>query len=125
MSMLTQAELDAMRTTADESLPELADIYRPTNPQPDGAGGRTSTEARVVASVPCRIAPEGAIAGRADDVTGDRLANVQRWQLTFEHGANVEPGDEVHVNARLFTVVSIVARRSYGITTRVSATEVL
>ena len=122
--MLTDDELATMQDTLTLSLPELATITRPSNPTSDGAGGRTTTPSGVVASAPCRLAPAG-LEGRADSVSGDRLTNVQRWQLTFPAGTNVAADDLVTVNARTFTVVSVAAARSYGVSCRVSAIEVL
>lgn len=123
--MVTDAELDAMRDVLNETLPGLADITRQTAPTSDGAGGRTTATTQIVASVPVRIAPEGAVSGRADSVTADRVENVQRWQLTFPHGTNVAADDTVTVGARRFTVVAVGGPRSYGVSCRVAAVEVL
>lgn len=123
--MLTDDELAAMQATVNQTLPALAEISRPSAPVSDGAGGRTTIPAVVVASVPVRIAPEGSVTGRADSVNADRVENVNRWQLTFPVGTNVAPKDSVAVGARTFTVVASMAERSYGVSCRVSAVEVL
>ncbi len=104
-------------------LPSLAEIHRPASPVDDGAGGRTTTP-QLVASVPCRIAPAG-VEGRANTETADRVVNVQRWQLTFPAGTNVKPDDTVTVGARTFTAVAVAADRSFAVSCRVSAVEVL
>lgn len=123
--MLTDDELGGMRATLNESLPALAEVSRMTAPVSDGAGGRTTTASTVVASVAVRIAPEGSVTGRTDSVNADRVENVQRWQLTFPQGTNVTVDDTVTVGARTFRVVAVMAERSYGVSSRVSAVEVL
>lgn len=123
--MLTDDELAGMRSTVTESLPGLAEVARMSSPTSDGAGGRTTTTSTVVASVPIRVAPEGSVTGRSDSVNADRVENVQRWQLTFPQGTNVTVDDTVTLGARTFRVVAVMAERSYGVSCRVSAVEVL
>ena len=122
MAVLSDTELDAMRDTLDTSLPELAEIERATKVS-DGRGGETLTWT-TVASVPCRVAP---VLARppADQVTADLVTNVQKWVLTFPAGTNLAPDDRMIVGARRFNLYAVTAPRSYAVSTRATATEVL
>lgn len=119
--MLTDDELVEMRATLDDSLPDLADITRAT-PTSDGRGGRSLVWA-IVASVPCRVAPYARPS--EEQIRTDQVLTLQRWWLTFPQGTNVTPADRIVVGTRTFEVIDVLSTRSYEVSCRVLAAEVI
>ena len=80
---LTDAELDSMRATADEALPDECTITRASATAATFdpvTGTYTSGTPTTVYAGPCRLRPVGR-SGRTED-QGDVLVAVERWTLT-------------------------------------------
>lgn len=117
--MLSTAQLDSMRVTLDESLPDTAVVKRDTLTS-DGAGGYTTSEA-TVATVACRVAPSG---GREAVIAG-RLDAVATWTLTLPALTDVTAKDRIVVGTRTFEIAAVLDPRSWEIGRRVLCVEIL
>lgn len=124
--MLTADDLTAMRATLVESLPGNAWIERDTLTD-DGAGGKTASTTRTTDEpLPYRVAPVVSSSG-AESVIGDAVTSAAMFTLTFEAGTDIRPRDRV-VDAddgRRFEVSRPLAPRSWAISCRVVATELI
>ena len=118
--MLSATEIDAMRSTLDDSLPDTAQVQRKTLTG-DGAGGYTESWA-TVATVACRVAPSGQ--SPQERVIAERLTATSTWTLTIPALTDVQPADRIVVGAQTFDVVAALAR-SEEIARRVVCVEVL
>ncbi len=117
--MLTTAELAAMRSTLDDSLPDECTIVTSTLVT-DSAGGHTTTTTS--ATVACRLSPAGA--GREDTV-GSRVTPENRWTITVPYDTTVGQAAKITVGSRTFEVVSVDVDRSWDLCKRVLCVEVL
>jgi len=104
--MITAAELDAMRTTLNSSLPDTAQIKRKTLTS-DNAGGYTEAW-NTVATVACRVSPTGQLP--QERVIAERLTATSIWTLTLPALTDVRAEDRIAVGARTFEVVGVLAR---------------
>lgn len=118
--MLSTADLDAMRTTLTESLPETAQVQRATRID-DGMGGFTETW-MTVATVACRVGPRDITP--TEQIVGERIQDRVLWTLTLPAGTSVLAADRIMVGSRTFEVVSVLAPRSYELATWVVVVEV-
>ncbi len=118
--MLSDADLAAMRSTLNSSLPDTAQVQRKSLTS-DGAGGFTETWA-TVATMACRVAPSGQ--SPQERVIAERLTAMSTWTVTLPAGTDVQPADRVVVGSRTFEVVAALAR-SEEIARRIVCTEVL
>lgn len=118
--MLSTADLDAMRSTLNQSLPDTAQVQRVTRTS-DGMGGFTETWA-TVATVACRVSPSGNTP--TEQVAAERVQDHVLWTLTLPAETDVTAADLIVVGSRTFEVVGVLAPRSYEIATRVVAVEV-
>ena len=131
---LTDAELDSMRATADEALPDECTITRASATAATFdpvTGTYTSGTPTTVYAGPCRLRPVGR-SGRTED-QGDVLVAVERWTLTLPATvAALVVGDIVaittssdpHITARTFRVTTI-GPGSWLIARRVTVEEVV
>lgn len=117
--MLSTADLDALRATLNESLPETAQVQRVTRTS-DGLGGYTEAWA-AIATVACRVAPSGNTP--AEQVVAERIQDRVLWTLTLPAGTDVTPADRIAVGSRTFEVIGVLAPRSFELATRVAAVE--
>lgn len=101
------------------TLPETATVQRVTR-TPNDSGGWTETTA-TVATVAARVAPAGGSGARNAE---GRIEVTDQWWLTFPSGTDVDSGDRVTINGRVFNVDGPDGGRSYEITRRVIGTEV-
>lgn len=119
--MLSADELEAMRETLVDSLPDLCTIKALSTAR-DDQGGTTKTWANTATNVPCRLAPadtqpqEGPIA--------ERLGLSLAWMLTLPAEQVITPANRVAIGSRTFEVVAPLAPRSDEICCRVLVKEV-
>ena len=118
--MLSATEIDAMRSTLDDSLPDTAQVQRRTLTS-DGAGGFTESWS-TVATVACRVASSGQ--SPQERVIAERLATASVRTVTLPALTDVRPTDRVVVGGRTFEVVDTPAP-SYELARRVICTDVL
>jgi len=112
---LTAEDLQSMRAEAALFLPESGTIYRVV-----GAGTAGTLLAHGTAS--CRVAP---LDRSAEALAADRSLTLQTWLVTFAGGTDVRAEDQIRSGGRLFEVDGLAAPRSWEVTRRVVAREVL
>ena len=110
--MLTDVELESMRTVAAEALPGTA-VIQTLSQSSDGGGGYSETWT-AAGTVDCRIAP---LAGTEREM-GDRIANDSDHILTLPTSASIDTNSRVIVSGGTFAVEHI-RDRSYEVTQRV------
>jgi head-tail adaptor len=126
MSLLTDSEVAAMRSTLDQSMPSTASILRRTSAV-DNLGGQTWTWNAVATNVPVRLSPSPSnrTSLGAERQTAERDTGKVRWVMTFTHDTDITLTDRVTIGARKFEVAGVDARMSWELDTRVNAIEVL
>lgn len=117
--MLSSRQAAMFRRTADQFLPDTADIRRPQTAS-DGAGG-TKTTWQTVATTPCRI---GAVSSSDERVVGAQVAAQASYTLSVPAGTDVRNTDRLQVGSRLFDVKAVLRRGDWELTTRVVCAEV-
>ena len=118
--MLTASELTAMRSTLDASLPDSA-VIKTRAWVSDGGGGGTTTYV-AAGTVDCRVVPAAAAGER---IEGDRIHPDTEYVFTFPYDTAVESDAVLTVDSRTFSVVAVRSPRSWPISLRVEAKEVV
>ena len=115
--MFSDYDLASMRAVQETAMPERVTIERRTV-KTNGLGG-TSTDAWIVQAirVPARITPAQVqlMGGQ-----GDRMLELEKWNLRFPHGTDLLDGDRVLWGAQVIKVEEVKSPRSFA--TNVSAT---
>lgn len=119
--MLSAADLTAMKTTLDASLPDTCTVYRLTRTS-DGAGGYTEAWAATGAAVACRVSPAGTGAERE---VAARLGAVATWMVTLPAGTDVTAKDKILTSTQTLQVEAALAPRSWEISRRVVCKETI
>lgn len=121
MSLLSDAEIDQMRATAEAAMPGTAVIQSRTY-QSDGGGGGTAvwTPSGTAA---CGIAPLAA-SENAEPLTGGRVTPDSDWVITLPAQASISTEHRVVAGGRTFEVTALRAPRTFELTRRVEANEV-
>lgn len=117
--MITAAELLAMRDDIEDSLPDQAVIKSQTWVSDGGGGGSTSLVAG--GTVPCRIAPLMSEEG----TTGGRISPDSEYVVTLPFDAAVTASSVLTINSRNFSVSGMREPRSWEISRRVEAKEIV
>lgn len=118
--MLGTADLDWMRDTLEQLMPDTCVILSPTNTS-DGQGGWTTTWG-TAAQKRCRIDP-----GRKEmyeRVTGAALQPYSWWWLTLPHDTVIDETYRVVVNGDTYNVVNHDDNKSWQATLRVAVMKV-
>lgn len=116
--MLTAAELDEMRETLEDSLPDTAVIQTSGWVSDGGGGGTTSWTA--AGTVPCRVAP---LSGE-ERVEGARVDPDAQYVFTFPWDASVTTDSQVVCSGGTFAVTAAREPRSWELSRRVEAKEI-
>ncbi len=115
-------DLEAMRATSDESLPDTCELVRDTLTR-DGGGGHVATPGAPVA-VACRVAPMRLTrsSAQAETIEVERVVEQSLWIVTMPHGTEITPEHRIrHVEGdRVLEVVEVLSPRSYSIQSRAS-----
>jgi head-tail adaptor len=119
--MLTTADLTAMRTALEASLPDTATISRLTRTA-DGAGGYTEAWATTGSAVACRVSPTGSQA--AERQVAAKLAAVAPWTVTLPAETDVTTSDRILTGGRTLQVEAVMAPRSWEVSRRVMCQEI-
>lgn len=114
MTLLSPAQITAMRTTADLALPDTVVISRRTVSS-DGAGGWNESWA-TAATVAGRLMPRYQISSMEGQGPG-QIQAVAQWTLTLPAGTDLRAGDRVAVAGRTFEVYALL---SAGVAWRIS-----
>ena len=106
MTLLSSAQITAMRATADLALPDTVVISRRTVAS-DGAGGWSETWA-TAATVAGRLQPKYQISG-SENVAAGQIQAVAQWVATLPAGTDLRAGDRVTVAGRTFEVQAVLS----------------
>jgi hypothetical protein len=116
VTLLTEAELDRMRSVAAEALPGTAVIQSASWVSDGGGAGTTTFTAS--GTVACRIAP--ITTGRVKEgEVGDRMSPDAQWIVTLPAETAIDLDKRIATNGGTFDVLAIHAPRGYEITRRV------
>lgn len=125
--MLSTQDIDAMRSTMVESLPDVCTLVVDALSS-DGAGGATATQGAAV-SVACRVSPLRLTrsSANAEVIEVGRVIEQSLWLITMPYGTTITPAHRIGHNGiagdpgvRTFEVVEVLSPRSYGVDTRAS-----
>jgi SPP1 family predicted phage head-tail adaptor len=116
--MLTAADIQSMRTVAEQALPGTAVIHSGTLAS-DNGGGYTETFT-ASGTVSCRVAP---VSG-AEREEGDRISAESQYVITLPAGTTVETDDRIVAGGVTYNVTA-VRDRSWEVTRRVEARKVV
>lgn len=117
MSLLSDPDIAAMRSTLVESLPDTCVIQNSTFGDDSGGGGSQTWAA--AGTVACRIAPLA-----ADEQTrGDRVSEDSNWVITLPAETSIQNASRVIVNGGTYNVSAVRERGSWEISRRVEAVQ--
>ena len=114
MTQLSTSDVEYMRSSIEELLPDTCNILTATFAS-DGAGGMTETWGTVGSSVACRL---DAIRGN-ESIQGAKLAPQHAYVLTLAHDVDIDTEDRVEVGTHTFTVISVDYEKSWDACQRV------
>lgn len=113
--MLTNAELQYMRESIEQLMPDTCTIINPVN-TPNDEGGLIQTWGTVAANVPCRLdmksSSEPAIGGAVQIFTG--------YMLSIPYDQTIDEVDNVVINSIQYAVTSINSEQSWRAVKRVT-----
>jgi hypothetical protein len=98
---LTDAELEVMRSSINELLPDTCDILSVTNVS-DGQGGWNETLGTATAGVDCRLD----YVRDVKIVSGGALQTYTGWMLTLPYDAVITETNKVQIGADIWNVTS-------------------
>lgn len=118
--MLSTADLEAMRSTMVESLPDVCQILG-HDLVSDNAGGHTATADDPV-EVACRVSPLRLTrsSAQAEVIEVERVVEQSLWLVTMPEGTAISPVDQISHGERTFEVVEVLSPRSWNLATRAS-----
>lgn len=115
--MLRASDLERMRLTVADSLPETATVLARTLAS-DGAGDYAHTWVAGT-SYPARLAPL-----RGEELErGTRIGEESDWQITLPAGAEVSTDDRLAIGGGTYAITRLDTTRSYELSTRLIARE--
>jgi head-tail adaptor len=109
-----------MRTTVKDALPDTGTIQKVTRAV-DGMGGHTDTWSDQ-GTVVCRISPTS---GSGEKFVADRKGAVQSWTITVDQSVDITVKDRFAIDGRTFELVGLMAARSWEVSRRLVAVEVV
>lgn len=116
--MLTDAELAAMRETAEAALPDSAIVYRKTRTSDGGGGGSTSWAAS--GTYDARFGPSAG----AEDLVSERIAAQLDGFVTLPHDAIATEADRVAIKGTTYEVLTVLAHESWRLMKRLAVRRV-
>jgi head-tail adaptor len=117
--VLTDSELASMRETYGDSLPGTAIIQNPARTSNGGGGFTTSWAAG--GTVDCRVAP----AGGQEEVAGHRVQPDTEVIFSLPQSTVISPQSRILYESRVYSVTSVRAPRTWEVSRRVEAKEVV
>lgn len=126
--MLTQADLDGMRTDFDESLPDEATIFHQPM-ESDGQGGMVPVGDPTQTTVAARLSPLRN--PYAESVFADRLGGQIGWMLTLPWGTAIDLADTIRftfletMDIKNLQILGVMDPRTFNVATRLACMEVL
>jgi len=111
VSLLSNTQLDSMRSTVDSALPDTAVITRKVRTD-DGAGGATNAWT-AVGTVACRLSP---LSGD-EALLGGRVHGKESNVVTMPYSADLREVDRVTISGAVYEVSSVHSPRSWELST--------
>lgn len=118
--MLTQSELNKLRSTYSSFFSSSLVIKRPTFAS-DGAGGFTNASS-VVGTYGCHIRPDMRSNNSGNELLGKSVYLPQSYIITLDYTADVQKGDILSCTEGELAVVEIQEDGSFNLASRVVAT---
>lgn len=110
---------DFLRGLNESMMPDSAAIQRLTE---TASGDGTSESWATVATVACRLSPNGSAATEALGA-GLSVRSAANWRVALPAGTDVRSSDRLVINARTFEVAGVLGGRSYATQTTAICTE--
>lgn len=117
MSLLSDPDIDRMRATLDQSLPETCVIETPSYTDNSGGGGTLAWTTAGTAD--CRISP---LTGD-ERLRGERVAEDSDWIVTLPAETPIDVQSRILVNGGTFNVSAVRERGTWELSRRVEVTE--
>lgn len=102
VNILSDAELDNLRTEIVGLLPDTCRIERPT--YTNVKGKVVETWGTAVASANCRVDP---VNNSLKALASDQESGAARWRLTVEWDADIKDGDRIVFNSKVYQVETL------------------
>jgi head-tail adaptor len=118
--MLTSGEIKGMRATAEEAMPNTAQVVRVATGA-DGMGGTTTTES-VVGSYRARL---GSVSEEDQDIYADKLGGKVGFIISLPARTDVQVRDRIRFDGRQFEVLAAPDRADWELTRRAVVVEVV
>lgn len=119
MSGLSNGDLNYMRKSVEELLPDMCNILEAVT-EVDGEGGVTQTWGTVLADVRCRLDAINTNSQNNEVVVGGALRPFHMFVLSLPHGTSIAETNRVEVNGRVFNVAAVDSGKSWSAVVRVS-----
>lgn len=101
LNILSDAELADLRTEIVGLLPDTCSIMRPT--YTNNKGKAIETWGTAVASANCRVDPSSQRQSN-DQAVGAQESGAARWQLTVEWDCDIQDGDRIVFNSKIYQI---------------------
>lgn len=120
---LTTAEIEGMRRTTEEALPDTCTIFRRLR-MPDGIGGYTYTWQSHLEDVPCRVGFPGGGESDVREASRVRLVDEETQMIWLPAKTDVEEQDRVLItDGKLFDVNAVLSRGNWELSLRLRVAE--
>lgn len=120
--MLSSADLQYMRDTSEELLPDTCTILSPTN-APDGYGGVEQTWGTVSAAVACRLDHRKTLS-QDETIAGAAIQPFSSYMLTIPYDETIEEKYRIVHNSVTYNVVTVNTGQSWKAIKRCSVEKV-
>lgn len=118
MSLLSDAELDACREMAEETMPSTCSIY--TRTETNTKGSVEITYALAYSGVKCRMMPVNRT--NAEEVYGMKITDDTYYILTVPYDQALNPEDRVVYGGGTYEVTRVYAKHNYRTAVRADVT---
>jgi hypothetical protein len=114
--MISQSELDGMRATAEQWLPDVCDLFAPAESD-DSMGGSSTTWSATptYASVPCRMSE---VSSAGERLIADKLQGGVVMTLVLPYDQVINESYRVRVSGITMEIIGVIVPKSWEITRR-------
>ncbi len=119
MSLLSDDDIDGMRTVVTLALPDTAVIEAPVYHSDGGGGGTTDWTPQ--GTVACRMSPPRPTTFGTEQEIANRVSPEAKWVITMPALTNIDTTMRVVVGSNTYEIVEVQAPRSWELATRAQA----